>query len=929
MPASDLLSKFLTSSYQQYKEDTNTVASWLTSTARRCGYPEDLLAKEAVKAAKKRKPKKKKKRKNTSAGVSDAPQSTPGDPGAGSPGAGSSGAGSSGAGSSGAGSSSAGNSKTDASSAPKPDVPGPTKDVPPTSNASNAPAPSSYTYLISINDFLTLAEFIAAKKPAEKVPHYFVQSLNRAISVRKKHGATVAARQPEDTDSNERHSYFIGVLEGIKELLRPSFATSTSTSEIMPEISVSVDFTNSFAGLNIEEPSQKFQDAPDIVIPERPQPDTTALQRQEEAEAYTAFSLLLDDLHNIRCAIRDIWEHLTIRYRRVAAVLATNTAIDFARELEQDLLEVMEKFGGVGKMLEKVWGDKCRSKGEDPDYRDLPEDRLNIKLYEDAEKLMIPAYHCLDSFVTELRTGNGIPGYTPLDLKSRGNQQSAFKQQRKKYQTARTEMARFLSILGVFCTEAYPDGAFVEDELTRGLRIVCTTHKISLWNIFSVQILLEIHRILGDECSIGFKTFTHVKGWIAESIDSYFDLQDGDPDLRTEHDQTLKDLDKRLKNNFSRGDRVRDACTRLGRPLPQTHWLFQSNPILSGLWQYSAQYIFSETGIKIASDMGAILSAKHLYRAFSKERFFWGSWKDMDAVLICQRDINFMRIAESASPDVYVRRYLLDMGASASDFARDNNRRIPLTTARPKPLRSHVDLMRIFKHRFCMESRRVSFSPEDLKKIMEKTSFWEESDDEDPFKIRDFDGGIRIDRGMVLNDRPDSSRSRNLQRQPIPKLLKKLAVALHGELLVLVYDYLYMHTFCWKLLQSEKDTQDDEFKQMYGYDYLASSRQLPKVAGYILMAAVDDTKFPNGLLNPKRQRRVTKDFMEDAALRLDVMALSGESDVVCLVAEALHSVYHGPDPMTPGTEVDNAVDAANQRDPHQSGVQNNTFIATV
>jgi len=34
----------LVSIYQQYKQDTDSVASWLASTAKACGYPSNLLA---------------------------------------------------------------------------------------------------------------------------------------------------------------------------------------------------------------------------------------------------------------------------------------------------------------------------------------------------------------------------------------------------------------------------------------------------------------------------------------------------------------------------------------------------------------------------------------------------------------------------------------------------------------------------------------------------------------------------------------------------------------------------------------------------------------------------------------------------------------------------------------------------------------------
>jgi len=38
-----MLPESLQSSYQQYKHDSNNIAKWLAKTARKCGYPADLL----------------------------------------------------------------------------------------------------------------------------------------------------------------------------------------------------------------------------------------------------------------------------------------------------------------------------------------------------------------------------------------------------------------------------------------------------------------------------------------------------------------------------------------------------------------------------------------------------------------------------------------------------------------------------------------------------------------------------------------------------------------------------------------------------------------------------------------------------------------------------------------------------------------------
>jgi hypothetical protein len=46
-----MLPSFLKRTYAIYKEDTVSVASWLASTARRCGYSLDLLSNVAGEAS--------------------------------------------------------------------------------------------------------------------------------------------------------------------------------------------------------------------------------------------------------------------------------------------------------------------------------------------------------------------------------------------------------------------------------------------------------------------------------------------------------------------------------------------------------------------------------------------------------------------------------------------------------------------------------------------------------------------------------------------------------------------------------------------------------------------------------------------------------------------------------------------------------------
>lgn len=129
-----MLPSFLKGTYAIYKEDTDSVASWLASTARRCGYPFDLLSNAAGQVSGQKVPKRKKKKHGKALNPVDTLT---------------------------------------------------TED-----NRSNPTPAGPVTYTIAIKDFVSLAEHIVAfQKPPVKVPTAFVKVLHRAIALRKKHNS--------------------------------------------------------------------------------------------------------------------------------------------------------------------------------------------------------------------------------------------------------------------------------------------------------------------------------------------------------------------------------------------------------------------------------------------------------------------------------------------------------------------------------------------------------------------------------------------------------------------------------------------------------------------------------------------------------------------------------------------------------------------
>ncbi|KAF2204307.1 hypothetical protein GQ43DRAFT_494634 [Delitschia confertaspora ATCC 74209] len=91
---------------------------------------------------------------------------------------------------------------------------------------SNGTSTTRPSYTIAVKDFTTLADLIAAwNKTPIKVPNTFRATLDRIIAVRKwfsgKLSGVSGTKSPTASASDKSHSYFIGVLEQVWDVLRP------------------------------------------------------------------------------------------------------------------------------------------------------------------------------------------------------------------------------------------------------------------------------------------------------------------------------------------------------------------------------------------------------------------------------------------------------------------------------------------------------------------------------------------------------------------------------------------------------------------------------------------------------------------------------------------------------------------------------------
>lgn len=187
-----------------------------------------------------------------------------------------------------------------------------------------------------------------------KVPAAFATTIDRVIYLRYKFGEKMRNRGIEtDQDSDESHNYFVGVLETVRSVLRPRMPVET------PESVPLQDLTNRFVGLGVEEPSQEFLDAPDPVRPEKAQGDDNNYEAEllkSFDDAFMACTALVNDLNDIRENVLAIWSvllgHDSGGLDPSIAAVTTNTAIDLARNLIEQVLPILEAQGDPCHVLE-------------------------------------------------------------------------------------------------------------------------------------------------------------------------------------------------------------------------------------------------------------------------------------------------------------------------------------------------------------------------------------------------------------------------------------------------------------------------------------------------------------------------------------------------------------------------------------------------
>ena len=438
--------------YQQYKHDTEVVASWLATTAQAFGWSSQLgepsTGKTAAKPSGRLKGKERKKAKEAQLRFDELPE---------------------------------------------------------------LPGPSKPKYTFAIKDLVPLAEhIIKASNAADiRVPRSFSVALRRGIWVRRSFAERLEhASHRVDFKSDARHSFFINVLEKVRKTLEPllrvdAFNLST-LKDAVPNLgshSENRGLSSLFKALDVYEPFAGFKAASDVVVPAPSGLEyTVEAEEDSQFEALFAMTALMDDLSGLRLEIAGLWTRYQAGEADIAAVsVATNTAIELARSFELDISPFMQNSGGSSMFHTKYFHAISRAFGIDAEAKQTPTDDFNFAAYDIADTLLINTLINIIEFVRANPLGkmpsyNGSYGW--YDEASVQTTESG----RQKYNRIKPAIFELLSDLPLISDRPSP----VEDQLMLGMMSTLTTAKqeqkgtpdVPIWFSFAVQVYLDTLKIV-------------------------------------------------------------------------------------------------------------------------------------------------------------------------------------------------------------------------------------------------------------------------------------------------------------------------------------------------------------------------------------------------------------------------------------------------
>lgn len=472
--------------------------------------------------------------------------------------------------------------------------------------------------------------------------------------------------------SDQRHSSFVGVLEKVHDYLKPRMTSGTFNADISTRSASKGPkdpSENIFDVLNVYASSKSFLNTPDIAVPQS-KSDVTYIIEQEDSREEAVFALitLLNDYTLLGEGIKSLWTRYTNGQLDIAAIsVATNTAFELARSMEEEVASLFVKNGGAEHMAQEYFSSLSKAAGIDPLDKNHPSDGYNSEAYELARHTLMNTNSIIRGYAAArmaeyipITSYNGNGGWYDEELGSSGE---------NKHKRLNQDKLALVEILPdiEFLSSNMGRGAKIEDELIRGLRALLMDKElhVPLWLSWAFQVYLDILQSLGADCGRGFAEMRQ------QSLKIKMAMLDV-PKSSQERDGLLRVVLKWDKDPIREARERMVALGVLPSRIPSPFKFLHRNPLHCGLLIHNMRATLHYTGVQYAAIPGAVMCITQLYHALRQEKLLPAemAWEDLDVFWKMQGNPTFFVGDPPTDREGYYKNHLLTIGVSASDWAK-------------------------------------------------------------------------------------------------------------------------------------------------------------------------------------------------------------------------------------------------------------------
>ena len=505
------------------------------------------------------------------------------------------------------------NDPNDASKQPKFRLKGKARKLAKAATTANDSSLNCPKYRIAIKDFTVLALYIVKQTSVVMIENSVILTLTRLIDKRREFSSMFAAASDKSADST--HSHFLNILVDVRNILEkhPSInpnlqkGRSDSGKKNGDKDMSCENMENRFASLDLEEPSEAFLNAE----PPRPQPVSSddgsryeTKTKEDIWECLFAAHIMVLDLVKIRHGIMWIW----INYEAgldmylCAAAIATNTAMDLARNIYEHVLPMTKGFGGIWRVLYILYSFQVKSYGVDPiDYIKCTDEELNsnkftMPMYKLATACYLLAFRFLYPWFKQTKAKT----FTFFDADADGFDLTRDRKEKWEEISVRERLAEDRNLLFAIFGEAFTHAKYtrgdqiIQDELLRSVSEMIKTGEFSFSLVFASQISLDIILAAQSRTTRGFATFEKSSKFFLKEIQQLRHLPTpiSNDSKGTKHGV---DIEKMIKETEKTYANILDDPTYVwklqiskatGQPLGKAtyrHKMLKLSPIMSGL----------------------------------------------------------------------------------------------------------------------------------------------------------------------------------------------------------------------------------------------------------------------------------------------------------------------------------------------------------